>query len=75
MSIPSRNVRCYFVQALGMKLCRKIDRPEQKYTLAMMGYAKELETTVLELRYNYGITEYTKGNAYAQVVGTVRVIK
>lgn len=33
----------------------------------MMGYADEYETTVLELTYNYGVTEYTKGNAYAQV--------
>lgn len=33
----------------------------------MMGYADELETTVLELTYNYGVTEYTKGTAYAQV--------
>ncbi|GFZ06332.1 glyoxalase/bleomycin resistance protein/dioxygenase superfamily protein [Actinidia rufa] len=53
--------------ALGMKLVKKTDRPEQKYTIAMMGYAEECETTVLELTYNYGVTEYTKGNAYAQV--------
>lgn len=33
----------------------------------MMGYAEESETTVIELTYNYGVTEYTKGNAYAQV--------
>lgn len=33
----------------------------------MMGYAEEKESTVLELTYNYGVTEYTKGNAYAQV--------
>lgn len=33
----------------------------------MVGYADEYETTVLELTYNYGVTEYTKGNAYAQV--------
>lgn len=33
----------------------------------MLGYADEYETTVLELTYNYGVTEYTKGNAYAQV--------
>lgn len=38
-----------------------------QYTIAMMGYADEYETTVLELTYNYGVTEYTKGNAYAQV--------
>lgn len=38
-----------------------------QYTIAMLGYAEEYETTVLELTYNYGVTEYTKGNAYAQV--------
>ncbi|RZR78871.1 hypothetical protein BHM03_00004421 [Ensete ventricosum] len=37
------------------------------YTIAMMGYAEENESTVLELTYNYGVTEYIKGNAYAQV--------
>jgi lactoylglutathione lyase len=57
----------FYEKALGMRLLRKIDRPEYKYTLAMMGYAEEQETTVLELTYNYGVTEYTKGNAYAQV--------
>ncbi|CAN1857325.1 Lactoylglutathione lyase GLX1 [Linum perenne] len=63
-------------QALGLKLLRTIDRPEYKYTLAMMGYADELETTVLELTYNYGVTEYSKGNAYAQIaVGTDDVYK
>ncbi|KAL2939095.1 Lactoylglutathione lyase [Bienertia sinuspersici] len=39
----------------------------EKYTIAMMRYAPEEETTVLELTYNYGLTKYTKGNAYAQV--------
>lgn len=38
-----------------------------QYTIAMMGYDDEYKTTVLELTYNYGVTEYTKGNAYAQV--------
>ncbi len=35
----------------------------------MIGYGEEeKKTTVLELTYNYGVTEYTKGNAYAQVM-------
>lgn len=34
----------------------------------MMGYGPEDKNTVLELTYNYGVTEYDKGNAYAQVV-------
>lgn len=33
----------------------------------MMGYGPEDKTAVLELTYNYGVTEYDKGNAYAQV--------
>ena len=36
-------------------------------TVAMLGYAEEDQTTVLELAYSYAVTEYTKGNAYAQV--------
>ncbi|KGN49104.1 lactoylglutathione lyase GLX1 [Cucumis sativus] len=66
----------FYDKALGMRLLKKVDRPEYKYTLAMMGYADEPETTVLELTYNYGVTEYTKGNAYAQVaIGTDDVYK
>lgn len=38
-----------------------------QYTVAMMGYGPEDKSTVLELTYNYGVKEYTKGNAYAQV--------
>ncbi|KAJ4869800.1 glyoxalase I-like protein [Raphanus sativus] len=41
-----------------------------------MGYAEEHESIVLELTYNYGVTEYTKGNAYAQIaIGTDDVYK
>ena len=36
----------------------------------MMGYGPEDKSVVLELTYNYGVTEYDKGNAYAQV-GTI----
>lgn len=32
-----------------------------------MGYGPEDKNAVLELTYNYGVTEYDKGNAYAQV--------
>lgn len=48
-----------------MKLLRKSNNPS-KYTIEMMGYANEEETTVLKLTYTYGVTEFTRGNAYAQ---------
>ncbi|GLT83291.1 hypothetical protein SLE2022_015880 [Rubroshorea leprosula] len=57
----------FYEKALGMRVVKKVDRPEYKYTIAMLGYAEEEKTTVLELTYNYGVTKYTKGNAYAQV--------
>ncbi|KAK8450471.1 hypothetical protein SEVIR_6G034100v4 [Setaria viridis] len=57
----------FYEKALGMKLLEKKDVPDYKYTIAKLGYADEDKTTVLELIYNYGVTEYSKGNAYAQV--------
>ncbi|PRQ28416.1 putative lactoylglutathione lyase [Rosa chinensis] len=66
----------FYERALGLKLLRRIERPEYKYNIAILGYAEEDQTTILELTYNYGVTEYTKGNAYAQVaVGTDDVYK
>lgn len=66
----------FYEKACGMKLLRKKDVPDYKYTIAMLGYDDEDKTTVIELTYNYGVTEYTKGNAYAQVaIGTEDVYK
>ncbi|XVF88591.1 hypothetical protein PTKIN_Ptkin19aG0063100 [Pterospermum kingtungense] len=48
----------------------------EKYTIAMMGYGPEDKNAVLELTYNYGVTDYDKGNAYAQIaIGTDDVYK
>ncbi|KAF7147099.1 hypothetical protein RHSIM_Rhsim03G0238900 [Rhododendron simsii] len=47
-----------------------------QYTIAMMGYGPEDKSAVLELTYNYGVTQYDKGNAYAQIaIGTDDVYK
>ncbi|KAJ9537027.1 hypothetical protein OSB04_029760 [Centaurea solstitialis] len=64
-------------QAYGMNLIRKRDDPENKYTIAVMGYGSEDESAVLKLTYNYGITEYDQGNGYGQVIaiGTDDVYK
>ncbi|KAH1244994.1 putative lactoylglutathione lyase, chloroplastic [Glycine max] len=63
-------------RAAGMKLLRKRDNPEQKYTVAFMGYGPEYMNSVLELTYNYGVTNYDKGNGYAQIaIGTNDVYK
>jgi hypothetical protein len=52
----------------------RLDLSIPQYTLAMVGYGDdELKTTVLELTYNYGVTEYTKGTGYAQVHSSLLV--
>ncbi|WRX33455.1 Glyoxalase/fosfomycin resistance/dioxygenase domain - like 9 [Theobroma cacao] len=66
----------FYKKAFGMELLRKKDNPEYKYTIAMMGYGPEDKNAVLELTYNYGVTEYDKGNGYAQIaIGTDDVYK
>ncbi|TXG62013.1 hypothetical protein EZV62_013376 [Acer yangbiense] len=66
----------FYKKAFGMELLRKRDNPKYKYTIAMMGYGPEDKNTVLELTYNYGVSEYDKGNGYAQIaIGTDDVYK
>ena len=48
-----------------MQLLRTTDRPEQKYTLAFVGYGDEREHAVLELTYNYGVDRYDLGTPMA----------
>lgn len=57
----------FYEKAFGMELLRKRDNPDYKYTVAMMGYGPEDKSAVLELTYNYGVKDYDKGNAYAQI--------
>ena len=57
----------FYTEVLGMKLLRTTDRPDQKYSLAFVGYDDETRTAVLELTYNYGVDKYDLGNAYGHV--------
>jgi len=57
----------FYTDVLGMKLLRTTDRPEQKYSLAFVGYDQEDRTAVLELTYNYGVDRYDLGSAYGHV--------
>jgi lactoylglutathione lyase len=57
----------FYPNVLGMKLLRKTDRPDQRYTLAFVGYGDEREHAVLELTYNYGIDRYDLGEAYGHI--------
>ncbi len=61
-----RSVR-FYTEVLGMKLLRTTDRPEQKYSLAFVGYDTEERASVLELTYNYGVDRYEMGGAFGHI--------
>ena len=57
----------FYTEVLGMKLLRTTDRPEQKYSLAFVGYDTEDRAAVLELTYNYGVERYELGSGFGHV--------
>jgi len=57
----------FYTELLGMKLLRTTDRPEQKYSLAFVGYDTEERSAVLELTYNYGVERYELGTAFGHI--------
>ena len=57
----------FYTKVLGMKLLRTTDRPEQKYSLAFVGYDDEERASVLELTYNYGVDKYEMGGAFGHI--------
>ena len=57
----------FYQEVLGMKLLRKSDYPEGKFTLAFVGYGDEIDHTVLELTHNWDTSSYDLGNAYGHI--------
>jgi lactoylglutathione lyase len=61
-----RSIR-FYTNVLGMKMLRTTDRPEQKYTLAFVGYGDEKEHAVVELTYNWGHEPYELGTGFGHL--------
>ena len=57
----------FYTQVLGMKLLRTTERPEQKYSLAFVGYGSNPEQAEIELTYNHGVDHYELGTAYGHI--------
>lgn len=57
----------FYTDVLGMRLLRRKDYPDGKFTLAFVGYGEESVTTVLELTHNWGVEKYELGNAYGHI--------
>jgi len=57
----------FYTKILGMKVLRQRENELGKYSLAFLGYGEERDTTVLELTYNWGKTEYDLGDAFGHI--------
>ncbi|MDV7103124.1 lactoylglutathione lyase [Vibrio sp. TH_r3] len=57
----------FYTNVMGMKLLRRNENSEYKYTLAFVGYGDESTGAVIELTYNWGTTEYDLGNAFGHI--------
>lgn len=57
----------FYTKVLGMHLLRRSDNEEYSYTLAFVGYGDEIDHTVLELTYNWGVEKYELGSAYGHI--------
>ena len=59
----------FYTKVLGMNLLTIKDMPEQKYTLAFLGYGAGNAdgSAELELTYNHGVSSYEPGTAYGHI--------
>jgi lactoylglutathione lyase len=57
----------FYTDVLGMRLLRRKDYPDGKFTLAFVGYQDEDEGAVIELTHNWDTASYDLGNAYGHI--------
>ena len=57
----------FYTEILAMKLLRRKDYPEGKFTLAFLGYGNESSNTALELTYNWETDSYDIGTAFGHI--------
>jgi lactoylglutathione lyase len=61
----------FYTDVLGMKLLRRQDYPDGKFTLAFVGFDDESKGAVIELTYNWGVEHYDLGNGYGHIAVAV----
>jgi lactoylglutathione lyase len=63
----------FYTQILGMNLLRTTERPEQKYSLAFVGFGRGNQDgqSEIELTYNHGVEVYQLGDAFGHIAISV----
>ncbi|MDP3236844.1 MAG: lactoylglutathione lyase [Myxococcales bacterium] len=62
----------FYVDVLGMKLLRRKDYPDGRFTLAFVGYGPESEQAAIELTHNWDTPRYELGTGYGHIALEVR---
>ena len=57
----------FYSQVLGMRVLRRKDYPEGKFTLAFVGYRNESDATAIELTHNWDTKEYDLGAGFGHI--------
>jgi lactoylglutathione lyase len=57
----------FYRDVLGMKLLRRKDYPDGRFTLAFLGYGDESTHTAIELTHNWDTSTYHLGDAYGHI--------
>jgi lactoylglutathione lyase len=57
----------FYTDVLGMRLLRRKDYPDGKFTLAFVGYGDEAANSVIELTYNWGVDRYDIGTGFGHI--------
>lgn len=57
----------FYTEVLGMRLLRRKDYPDGKFTLAFVGYQDETDGAALELTHNWETDAYDIGTGYGHV--------
>ena len=57
----------FYTEILGMKLLRRKDYPDGKFTLAFVGYGDEKNSSVIELTHNWDTDTYDMGNGFGHL--------
>ena len=57
----------FYVDVLGMKLLRRSDYPDGRFTLAFVGYGDDVDHTVIELTHNWDTPSYELGSGFGHL--------
>jgi lactoylglutathione lyase len=57
----------FYTKVLGMRLLRRQDYPEGRFTLAFVGYGAESEQSVIELTHNWDTSAYELGTGFGHI--------